>query len=543
MRLRQNIFLILSLCVFSLCNISQAQFDLSRSGNYDGASFEETTYGGSINHEVPPDESINEEEPFDEFGYDSTYDDETDLFFYTTARFTTGSELDLFLWMPDRETDDRSTTAMLEDEMVEVVVEMSFREYFWQGEPTTSTIIFSDNTTQTAWIDFWDEGFFDDYYPSAGHTKPFEFTVTNVIGFCGLVFLFFYVLLKTNRRFRYIQKGARGLWEFIIESLVWMKGHPYITLICLSSIPFPMGDGSWRSLLEILDGAGEKDAPVLTAFLRLPVILLIAFLLSRKRISTDSLRGILDVLVLPCFILAVVGFAVFWFCSFLFPQGEINDWPVVVFLLPLLVFLHLWALRAFTIPSTFISAIPMVFVFFIVLASLLMFGVLSPLLFLLIIAGLRFPQYRRLLYLWRPSKLPRLKMRGRGSSGFTLIELLIAIAIIVIFVSCFAGAVAYQRGGVDRTQAKRDALSLAEDQIAWFRANEIVPELGSQSLSAEMAEHHTVPPASRVEVRQGPGPNLREVIVTVPVLVSGCQVAPFSLAVILSVPAGKETVQ
>ncbi|MCX7044551.1 MAG: type II secretion system protein GspI [Candidatus Sumerlaeota bacterium] len=173
---------------------------------------------------------------------------------------------------------------------------------------------------------------------------------------------------------------------------------------------------------------------------------------------------------------------------------------MIVLALPGLVF--------FSIPGRALSLLPLLALYF-----LIGFGMTtgSVIWLALIMAGLLFPSHRRLRALWRPEKLPRLRA---SRNSVTLIELLIVIAIIAIFAGGIANLTSQSHRSLMIQHDWRDALALAEDEIALLRAAPEAPAPGRYG-AHELLADRPFAKDTVVEIKPGPTPRLREARVTV----------------------------
>jgi prepilin-type N-terminal cleavage/methylation domain-containing protein len=112
--------------------------------------------------------------------------------------------------------------------------------------------------------------------------------------------------------------------------------------------------------------------------------------------------------------------------------------------------------------------------------------------------------------LW-PSRLPDVRRR----SGVTLIELLIVLAMMSVFTVGVAHLVEVSHLTVRRQEDWRDAIELAEDQIALLRAAERLPAIGVHPSDEMIAQVHPLADRAEFEIRPGPTEQLREVWVRV----------------------------
>jgi hypothetical protein len=129
-----------------------------------------------------------------------------------------------------------------------------------------------------------------------------------------------------------------------------------------------------------------------------------------------------------------------------------------------------------------------------------------------IIAVMRLPWFRR----WRSSfyttQLPRIRRR----SGVTLIELLIDISILSIFAVAFVHVSQVTHRAAERHERWTEATALAEDAIAWLRAQPALPAAGTHPPAEPVAElHPALADLTSIEIAAGPRPDLRRVTVTV----------------------------
>lgn len=118
-------------------------------------------------------------------------------------------------------------------------------------------------------------------------------------------------------------------------------------------------------------------------------------------------------------------------------------------------------------------------------------------------AAVWMPNYRRTKGLFWPRSLPRVRHRG----GFTLIELLIVIAVVAILMPPFVRLTAQGRIAAERESLSRESLALAQDEMAWLRAQPSLPAPGVHPIDPQIvALHKTVAPMARLEISQTSGP-------------------------------------
>ena len=166
------------------------------------------------------------------------------------------------------------------------------------------------------------------------------------------------------------------------------------------------------------------------------------------------------------------------------------------------IWVNLAAIRAFAMPSSLISSIPL---FLSVMAIPFCYVPVC------IIAGLWFPTHRRLREYWKPTRLPRIPI----PRGMTLIELLIVVAIAAISSVALAHVTMATHQTARRAQAWHEAVQLIEDQFALLRAQGGVPAQGPAPLLDPALQAHPLAAAARIEILPGPDPGTRAVWIRV----------------------------
>ena len=128
---------------------------------------------------------------------------------------------------------------------------------------------------------------------------------------------------------------------------------------------------------------------------------------------------------------------------------------------------------------------------------------------LLYVAGLWLPAFRSLGEYLDVPPLPRYPRRSR--SGVTLIELLISIALISISVFTFNQLATFAMNAADGQNQWRQAITLAEDQMALLRARDAPLAPGEYAVDPALADH-PLAPVARVMVAPAdpPGDGLVE---------------------------------
>ncbi|MCE5228610.1 type II secretion system GspH family protein [bacterium] len=245
----------------------------------------------------------------------------------------------------------------------------------------------------------------------------------------------------------------------------------------------------------------EVSAEATTAFalgaLWLLWILHILVLVGIRRLTTHTIRDILAWFVMVPVVILYVG-------SFFAVVSEIISQPsnvaefysalaLLIGLLTaiLVVGLRMHPLLAFSIPSNWVSIIPLVI-------SYLM--LLNP---YVLLAGMIFPSHRRLKEYWRPRPLPRFKKK----KAMTLIELLIVIAILAILAPVTARVAAQARIVSERQELSRESVALIEDELALLRARPELPAPGTYAIDPQAARlHPDLAPLAKVEISETSGP-------------------------------------
>lgn len=230
----------------------------------------------------------------------------------------------------------------------------------------------------------------------------------------------------------------------------------------------------------------------------------IAFLWRTRRLTTRSSRLILVAIPLGVGLTAAVVLVVM--------TEPANALFVLLYVPVVMFFIWLSPLWALSIPCTLLSSLPLGLLYLYLAAgrfTMMQTGIHFS---IIVASGLIFPRHRRLCFLWRPPSLPRLP---RHRSGYTLIELLIVIAMSAILVAAFAHASSTLFTSLRLQEDWRQAIHLAEDEIALLRARESAPEAGVYPVSAELNDHYAFSDQAETVISPGPTPGLLEARVTV----------------------------
>lgn len=194
----------------------------------------------------------------------------------------------------------------------------------------------------------------------------------------------------------------------------------------------------------------------------------------------------------------MIGLRMNTFIAFSIPSNWISIIPIFISYLGLYVFMFLffggplsygfryWGSQGWE------SVRPVLFIGFIVYC------------FYILIAGTIFPTHRRIAELWRPKRLPKIKPR---TGGFTLIELLIGIAIVAIISAAVMTVTSRARAFTETMEVSRESLALIEDELAVLRTQPSLPAPGVYKVDPKVAELHArLAPLARVEISQTSGP-------------------------------------
>ncbi len=206
--------------------------------------------------------------------------------------------------------------------------------------------------------------------------------------------------------------------------------------------------------------------------------------------------------IVYCSVIPIAGFATY--------QPDIGVSAFIIGMLIVCVWMP--GLQTYSVPSSTFSAVVLA-LHYLILAFAVFSGFLP--LFLvsyLPLAGFLFPRHRRLCEYWAPRRLSRIRSH---QAGITLIELLIAVAIVSILAVSIGYSVAIALRTARAESEWREAISLAEDEIALLRANLELPAVGTHEIESELAESNPLADLAEVEILPGPLDEVREARVTV----------------------------
>lgn len=244
---------------------------------------------------------------------------------------------------------------------------------------------------------------------------------------------------------------------------------------------------------------GTRDMIVPVAILTVGAVFIVAFVgvLTAEESPSLHLKLLFPCLLLAFSVMIACGMNVF--LAFSIPSNWISIIPLLVCYLGFYIFMILFVfdgplLLGFMYwgGSNWGDVRPALLIGFVVLC------------FYIFLAGMIFPTHRRVARLWQPRPIPKIRSR---TGGFTLIELLIVVAIVAILSVAFMTVVSRARAFTENMEVSRESLALIEDEMAVLRTQAAPLEPGLHPVDPKVAALHTrLAPLARVEISETSGP-------------------------------------